>query len=368
MAQAAAPRLTDVFAATYNGAPVAARIPPVGIGYSQPRQESAMSPTTTNVSRPEAMSRRCTTGRIQRSRQSRSAPARTRRTRSAIRDRRTLGSYHDWRGRPREIVSLPGAGKSVLVLDRDAITLGDRRLLAHLAADEPPENAMVVSRCFLRQARRARCACRLLSASDLRTIPFADESEPNDAQPGGPVERTLQDDVGRRYRIERIAAAGMSIPELRWCRCHHREPVHARESVSVRETIAALERYEPVLELTRRAVAANAQTGEVSIVVLRAELVRMQESPIVLNRALRAAVVHAVGRGGQSMSEIAMRCGRIKHDSAGNVSGETSWLARRLGLLPEGGRRQPTPWIHSDVLALIARDGLGLSPREVEAD
>jgi len=26
----------------------------------------------------------------------------------------------------------------------------------------------------------------------------------------------------------------------------------------------------------------------------------------------------------------------------------------------------PTPWVHSDVLALIARRGLGLSPREVE--
>jgi hypothetical protein len=67
------------------------------------------------------------------------------------------------------------------------------------------------------------------------------------------------------------------------------------------------------------------------------------------------------------MSEIAMRCGRIKRDATGNESGETSWLARRLGLLPEGGRRHLTPWIHSDVLALIARDGLGLSPREVEA-
>ena len=66
---------------------------------------------------------------------------------------------------------------------------------------------------------------------------------------------------------------------------------------------------------------------DVSIALLRAELVRTQESPIVLNRALRAAVVDAVERRGQSMSEIAMRCGRIKRDSAGNASGETSWLA-----------------------------------------
>jgi hypothetical protein len=66
------------------------------------------------------------------------------------------------------------------------------------------------------------------------------------------------------------------------------------------------------------------------------------------------------------MSEIAVRCGRVKRDGKGNVSGETSWLARRIGLLPEGGQSRPTPWIHSDVLALIARDGLGASPREVE--
>jgi hypothetical protein len=66
------------------------------------------------------------------------------------------------------------------------------------------------------------------------------------------------------------------------------------------------------------------------------------------------------------MSEIAMRCGRVKYDSRGNVSGETSWLSRRLGLAPEGGEAHPTPWVHSDVLALIARRGLGISPREVE--
>jgi len=66
------------------------------------------------------------------------------------------------------------------------------------------------------------------------------------------------------------------------------------------------------------------------------------------------------------MSEIAIRCGRLKRDRKGNESGETSWLARRLGLLPEGGQSTTTPWIHSDVLALITRRGLGISPREVE--
>ena len=94
----------------------------------------------------------------------------------------------------------------------------------------------------------------------------------------------------------------------------------------------------------------------------------MQRSPIILNRRLREAVIAASERDGLSMSEIATRCGRIKYDRAGNASGETSWLARRLGILPEGGQQAPTPWIHSDVLALIARRGLGVSPREVELE
>jgi hypothetical protein len=66
------------------------------------------------------------------------------------------------------------------------------------------------------------------------------------------------------------------------------------------------------------------------------------------------------------MSEIAIRCKRIKHDDRGHESGETSWLARRVGILPEAGAPAPTPWVHSKVLALIARDGLRVSPHEVE--
>jgi hypothetical protein len=324
-----------------------------------------MSPITTSASRSDAPSRPCAADRIQRDRRRPTAPVRAQRRRSAAHARPTLGSYQDWSGRPREIVALPGAGESVLVLDRDAITLGDRRLLAHLAADEPPENAALVSRFFMRQARRARCPCRRLSDADLRAIPFADEHETVDGELT--AEETLHDAAGRRYRIEPLAGE-MSIPELRWCRRSAGCGDGGWEAVSVRETIACLERYGAALALTRRAVALHRDSDGVSIALLRAELVRTQESPIVLNRALRAAVVDAVERRGQSMSEIAMRCGRIKRDSAGNASGETSWLARRLGLLPEGGRRTPTPWIHSDVLALIARDGLGLSPREVEAD
>jgi hypothetical protein len=158
----------------------------------------------------------------------------------------------------------------------------------------------------------------------------------------------------------------MSIPELRW-RCDEDVTLpERREPLSVRDTIAALESYEPVRTLTASAIRRHRIDGAASVALLRAELVRVNESPIVLNRSLREAVLATTERDALSMSEIAMRCGRIKRDAAGNESGETSWLARRVGLLPEGGRDTPTHWIHTDVLALISRDGLGVSPREVE--
>ena len=158
----------------------------------------------------------------------------------------------------------------------------------------------------------------------------------------------------------------MSIPELRW-RAHSpalSERVPA--PVSVREAIACLEDYEPVRTSTVQALLRHRGDSEVSTTVLRAELQRVRDSPIVLNRKLRKVALATIEREGLSMSEVAIRCGRVKRDAGGNESGETSWLARRLGILPEGGRDVPTPWIHSDVLGLIARQGLGISPREVE--
>ena len=119
--------------------------------------------------------------------------------------------------------------------------------------------------------------------------------------------------------------------------------------------IGEVESYEPFCAMTRMALGRHAEDRSVSCITLRAELERVAGSSIVLNRGLREAVVSAVRDRCSSMSEIAMRCGRIKRDSRGNESGETSWLARRVGLLAEGGQSVPTPWVHSDVLGLIAR-------------
>jgi hypothetical protein len=246
------------------------------------------------------------------------------------------------------------------VLDRDLATLGDWRLVAHLCADEAAENAALVCASYLDQVRRGTGRCRPMTRADLRTAPLADLDFEDEAPPSD----QLEDRVGRRYRLAPLRTA-LSIPELRWQRLS--APAFEPGTVSTRDVIASLESYAPVRALAARALA-QASEREVSTAVLRAEIARVQVSPIVLNRRLREATLARVRREGLSLSEIAARCGRVKHDAAGNESGETSWLARRLGLLPEGGKDAPTPWIHTDVLALIARRGLGLSPHEVEVD
>jgi len=255
-----------------------------------------------------------------------------------------------------------GAGGSVLVMDRDARTRSDRRLVAHLGADEPPGNAALVCRLYLDDERRARC--RPVTPRDARIVPFVEQEVA--LYDGAPVSAEPADQQGRRYRLEPVEA-GMSIPELRWRR-YRGEPgaIEQGQLVSVREAVARLESYEPVRSLTARALALQRGDLEISTTVLRAELGRVQNSPILLNRRLREVVLDCVDRQQLSMSEIAIRCGRVKRDRRGKQSGETSWLGRRLGLLPEAGQSTPTPWIHGDVLALIARRGLAVSPREVE--
>lgn len=305
--------------------------------------------------------------------------------RARRRDGGVLGRYVDRHGRPREIVARLGHAGSVLVLDRDAHTLGDRRLVAHLGADEPRENAALICHHYLHDPRGRRC--RALTDEDLRT-PGPGASAGNDGSPdaapdfnGGshtappstaglrlgadlpstPAENppAIVDRGGRAYRLG-CTSGRLAIPELRWLRSAD------DRAISVREVVGALESYEPVRAHTLAALARHGEDPALSVAVLRAELRRMDASRIVLNRGLREAVLEANRSRGLSMSEIALRCGRVKHDARGNASGETSWLARRVGLAPEGGERRPTPWVHSDVLALIARAGLDLSPREVE--
>jgi hypothetical protein len=225
-------------------------------------------------------------------------------------------------------------------------------------------NADLIYRHYIADERRESSPCRPLSAKDKRIVPFAEAEESELAAALLLCDTEPRDRCGNRYRIESLQT-GMSIPELRWWREHHEEPERGAV-VSVRDAVAGLQSYEPVCGLTLRTLSLHRGDEQISTSALRAELTRMRNSPIVLNRGLREATLARLAQQELSMSEIAIRCGRIKRDRRGNESGETSWLARRLGLLPEAGQAAPTPWIHSDVLALIARRGLGLSPREVE--
>jgi hypothetical protein len=134
--------------------------------------------------------------------------------------------------------------------------------------------------------------------------------------------------------------------------------------VTLRTVVGALEAYEPARALTRIAVARPPDRAGSGI--LDRELRALERSPLVLNRALREAVHQRVRSGELSLSCVAARCGRAKRRATGLRIGDTTWLQRRLGALPEAGRSRPTPWIHTDVLALIARQGLGVEPREVE--
>jgi len=273
-----------------------------------------------------------------------------------------LRRYRDGDGTMRELIARPGAHGSVLVVDRDLLRTGEERLVAHLGHDEPPANAMIAANAFA-GAEPCRRRCRALEDADAQAVPFP-EARPRDTP------EVCRDDpptvLGTKcaFRLQPVPGE-MSIPSLRWTR----SPMEGRAglvAVSLREAIATIESYEPFCALTRQALARHGDDPRLSCTVLRAELTRVLDSPIVLNRGLREAVLAKVARREASMSEIAIRCGRLKRDSRGNTTGETSWLARRVGLLPEGGHEQPTRWVHTEVLALIARDGLGIAPREVE--
>jgi hypothetical protein len=256
---------------------------------------------------------------------------------------------------PRELVILDGAGGSRLLVDRREIDGADTRLLAHLAVDEPDENARLVCREFLANERRG---ARRLEPGDFGGRGEGERcSEPSVAfRP-----RVLTDAAGRRYLLRAVGEPR----ELRW----RREARGSRTetvTLSARDVVGALEAYEPVCAITRAAVARYRHDRGISVSTLSVELRRIESSPIVLNRRLREAVLDAVREHGTSFSAIAMSCGRIKRDHRGNGSGETSWLARRVGLLPSRPGGGPNPWVHSDTLALIARQGLGIAPREVE--
>jgi hypothetical protein len=284
-----------------------------------------------------------------------SSPARTARRLGERRPEPVLGRYRDAEGAERRIVARPGIAGSVLVLDEHAARLGERRLVAHLAPDEPADNARIVAAAYLTDPGQ-RWA-RAVRESDWLTLPGGREP-PADDEPLAPDE--LVDARGRRYRLA-VVVHPQRGAELRWTRRGRGRPA---EPAGLRAVIGALEAYQPARRRTEDAI--NAPEPEAPAAWLAEELRKLDRSPLVLNRALREAVKRALAHGELTMSEIAARCGHGKSHARGLRVGDTSWLGRRIGTLPETGRSEPTPWIRSDVLALIARRGLGIEPREVE--
>ncbi len=258
-------------------------------------------------------------------------------------------------GADRHVLALDRPDGSVLVLDCRAGGLTDARVIGRIAREEPRGNASLLAGIYVADERRGRP--RALCPEDLDASPPPRSGERVECSHST---EPLIDAERNRYSLRPMK--GASFAELRWT-CTPPGGPGARSPVSLRGAVGALENYEPAVTLTEAALSTPA--ADVSIRTLQAELERLRRSPIVLNRGLREAVARRIAAGA-TLSEIALRCGRFKHDRRGNRSGETSWLARRIGQLPESCQPRPTPWIHSNTLALIAREGLCMSPHEVE--
>lgn len=273
--------------------------------------------------------------------------------------------YTDPHGRERELVIRPGAFGSLLVLDRDLATMRDRRLLAHIPSDEPPQNAALVCRLYLQDSSPR--SCRPPVVEDFLCAPFSSLEDRTTAVAGHEPTDTPFAHGGLLYGLRPYPTRRGEPPELRWSVRPDGVDVGSWQPTTLRDVLTAVEDYEPMRALTLRALTRHRHATDVSVDALRRELARLQQSAFVLNRGLREAVIDAVERRRVvSMSEVAVRCGMVKRDRRGARVGDTTWLARRVGLMPEGGKRTPARWVRSDVLGLIARRGLGLSPREVE--
>jgi hypothetical protein len=263
-------------------------------------------------------------------------------------------------GQEREILCVQRPDGSALVVDYEFGNLSDGRLIAHLSPDEPAENAQIVSDLYLADDER-RGRCRAVRPEDFQTTRRV---TPSPSSGHGPrIVSRLQDAAGHIYCISEVQTPDHA-PELRWTRSHHPCREDSFDALTLRDVVGGLEAYEPARTLTREAIA---RCGEdISTRRLREEAQRLADSAIVLNRGLREAVQRELRFGLVTMGDIAARCGRLRREPPGGRTGDSSWLARRIGVMPEGGQEKPCPWVHIDVLALIARNGLGICPREVE--
>jgi hypothetical protein len=273
-----------------------------------------------------------------------------------------LAGYTDVDGTTCEIVRVTTSDSRRLIIDRATQARRDALLVGELGAEEPDDNAQLLADLYVADVTRGRC--RPLQPQDLAPEP----AEPSADLPTRAGADTAVDAAGVRYALLALPGELTTVPELRWVRlpvstAHADPPV----PITLRDLVGHAESYEPARSITTAALARHQTDPDISTARLAAELKRLLTSTIVLNRGVREAVRRDVATGELTLSAIAQRCGRLKRDHRGNSSGETSWLARRIGEMPEGNGNL-TPWIHSNTLALIARDGLGRDPHEVEVE
>lgn len=259
-------------------------------------------------------------------------------------------------GAVRVIVALRGPDDSILVVDRLQGTKADPRVVARIDATEEPSNARLIAEMYA--ADEDRGIVRRLTREDAYGV-----AQP-DPEPAQDYAEPVVDEEGVSWALRVLdGGEGRASRELRWAR---QTGVDEWQIETLRDTLAHFQSYEPFMPMTAAAVAAHESDAEIAVSTLNSEYRRQQTSPIVLNRGIREAVLGTVNMGVASLSEIAARCGRKHSGKSDTESGDTTWLQRRIGVRAEAGSEHPTPWVHTKVLALIARDGLGIAPNEVE--
>jgi hypothetical protein len=159
-----------------------------------------------------------------------------------------LGQYvSEQTGLAREIITLSRPDGSTFVVDCLAHTAKDGRVVAHLMASEPPENASIIVGMYLADDRKGHCS--LLSTEDLARIR-------NASSRAGSATTVLKrspllDGDGYCYRILELSSAG-SVPELRWARLRLHGDEDPPDPLTLRDLVGRLQDYEPAREADRR--------------------------------------------------------------------------------------------------------------------
>lgn len=251
--------------------------------------------------------------------------------------------YRNQNGEQREVVIYERPEQSTLVIDRNNESHADLRLVGEIPTDEPEANARLLA-CMWAGCPLEKRHIAVYTGE----LPHVPEALPT---------RLAIDEV--TYRIALVAREHGPGNDLRWV---IERPGRPAVVTTLRQVVAAFEAYEPATAMSNAAIELTPEEVDGGHAVLARELNRVRSSRRILNRGLREAVQAEVARG-TSLAEIAARCGRVEIVK-GASKGESSWVARRVGLAGDG-HGVPRRWIDRDVLVQIAA-AISLTPADVE--